>query len=194
MNDSLFTEIGSLFFNGNLRTEADLPDPESEEDTEATLTDKEYEAVSFVNTLTSLRFSGFGGNRIAFSIPESEKVILFSRWGKEGDTFTSGKAANNHEVRLYTNLSESDLEIPLLPIEEWDNEGLWVVKPNITPIPEESEEVKEKWEQYGSEELWDNIFPCSDHINMMDVTEANACMWNGEFTLFDYGTKPKEVE
>lgn len=174
------------------RSESDLIDPE--EDKDPFLTDKEQSTIDEICTETDLEFVGFGGNRVSFTIPNSETVVLLPRWGPEGDTYHSGVAANSHEAHIYTSFEEAGMDFPILPIREFQDDGWWVVKPTIEPITEASEDIQEEWENGGKEVLWDEMFPCSDHINMMDITAANACKWKGEFTLFDYGTKPVELD
>lgn len=173
------------------RDESDLDTPEDDSDPE--LTGAEQDFIDDVCAETELEYVGFGGNRVSFTHPEWDSVVLLPRWGPEGDTFHSGKAANNNEIHLFTTFEEEEMDFPLLPITEYQDDGWWVVKPTITPVIEDSEAVQSDWEEYGKEELWDELFPCNDHINMMDITSANACFWNGEFTLFDYGTRPVEV-
>lgn len=160
---------------------------------ELSLTNDEEVLVSELESEEEVDFVGFGGNRISFSLPNSDQVVLFPRWGPENDTLHNGKECNLNEIEIWTNLVEANKEdeFNFLPVNEYNDEGWWVIKPTITPVVEDSADVNEYWENGGKEELWDNVFAFNEYINMMDVTKHNACLRDGEFVLFDYGTKPQ---
>lgn len=188
-NRSTLTKWGKQFFEA--RTQSDID--ESEDVEGAVLSEDEEDLISEVGSQENLEYVGFGGNRICFSITHTDEVVLFPRWGPENDTLHNGKECNLNEVHIWTSLVEAgkETEYKFLPIRGSHDEGWWVIKPEITPVSEDTEEVIEEWEDTGKSELWDNVFGFNDHVNMMDLTMANACMWDGEFVWFDYGTKPQ---
>jgi hypothetical protein len=187
---STLTKWGKRFFEA--RNQSDIN--ESEEEEEPTLTQEESDLISELESEESLEYVGFGGNRICFSMPHTDEIVLFPRWGEKDNTLHNGKECNLNEAEIWTNIVQTGKrsEYNFLPIREYHDDGWWIIKPEITPITEDTEDVIEAWENGGKEELWDNVFGFNEYANMMDLTKANACLWDGEFTWFDYGTKPQD--
>lgn len=184
------TEFGKQFSKAR-----SMSDIEREQEIEGTLlSDEEEELIESVEEETMLSLIGVGGNRISFSLPGSDNVVLFPRWGPEGDSFHNGRVSNTNEVTIWTNLEDAgkEDEYNFLPVLESHADGFWVIKPEITPVREDTESVREEWDESGKDQLWENVFAFNEYINMMDVTEANACKRDGEFVLFDYGSEPKD--
>lgn len=188
-NRDEFTKWAKMFFEA--RSKSDI---EASEDVEgAVLSDHERTLINEVEAAGNLEYVGFGGNRICFSLPDTDEVILFPRWGPENDTLHNGKECNLNEIEIWSNLVEAgrEDEFNFLPIRDSQEDGWWVIKPEITPVVQDSQEVVKAWDNGGKEKLWDNLFGFNSHVNMMDLTKHNACMWDGEFVMFDYGTKPQ---
>lgn len=186
---STLTKWGNRFFEA--RTQSDIEDSEDVEG--AILSEDEEDLIKDVESEEDLEYVGFGGNRVCFSIPHTDEVVIFPRWGPENNTLHNGRECNLNEVEIWTSLVSAgkQSEYRFLPIRDYQDEGWWVIKPEITPVSEDTQEVIDEWEDTGKSELWDNVFGFSDHVNMMDLTMANACLWDGEFVWFDYGTKPQ---